>query len=49
MLRAIEINADVILKGTRVDGIYTEDPEKILQLQNLTTCPLKKFLKEELK
>ncbi|MDG1148086.1 MAG: UMP kinase [Crocinitomicaceae bacterium] len=27
-LRAIEINADVILKGTRVDGIYTEDPEK---------------------
>ncbi len=26
-LRAIEINADVILKGTRVDGIYTEDPE----------------------
>lgn len=27
-LRAIEINADVILKGTRVDGIYTADPEK---------------------
>ena len=27
VLRAIEINADVILKGTRVDGIYTEDPE----------------------
>ena len=27
-LRAIEINAEVILKGTRVDGIYTEDPEK---------------------
>ncbi len=27
-LRAIEIKADVILKGTRVDGIYTEDPEK---------------------
>src|SRR5438876_9897292 len=26
-LRAIEINADVILKGTRVDGIYTADPE----------------------
>ena len=25
-LRAIEINADVILKGTRVDGIYTADP-----------------------
>ncbi len=27
-LRAIEIGADVILKGTRVDGIYTSDPEK---------------------
>ncbi len=27
-LRGIEINADVILKGTRVDGIYTADPEK---------------------
>ncbi|HZH87375.1 MAG TPA: UMP kinase [Brumimicrobium sp.] len=27
-LRAIEINADVIIKGTRVDGIYTKDPEK---------------------
>ena len=27
-LRAIEINANVILKGTRVDGIYNEDPEK---------------------
>lgn len=28
VLRAVEINADVILKGTRVDGIYNEDPEK---------------------
>lgn len=27
-LRAVEINAEVILKGTRVDGIYTADPEK---------------------
>ena len=27
-LRGIEIEADVILKGTRVDGIYTADPEK---------------------
>jgi len=27
-LRAVEINADVILKGTRVDGIYSADPEK---------------------
>jgi len=28
VLRAIEIGADVILKGTRVDGVYSEDPEK---------------------
>ncbi|MTI21998.1 UMP kinase [Fulvivirga sp. RKSG066] len=27
-LRAIEIQADVVLKGTRVDGVYTADPEK---------------------
>jgi len=27
LLRAIEINAQVILKGTRVDGIYSADPE----------------------
>ena len=28
VLRAIEINADVILKGTRVDGVYDSDPQK---------------------
>jgi uridylate kinase len=28
VLRAIEVNAEVILKGTRVDGIYDSDPEK---------------------
>ncbi|MFY0625207.1 MAG: UMP kinase [Reichenbachiella sp.] len=27
-LRAIEMSADVVLKGTRVDGVYTADPEK---------------------
>ena len=27
-LRALEIHADVLLKGTRVDGVYTADPEK---------------------
>jgi uridylate kinase len=27
-LRAIEVGADVVLKGTRVDGVYTSDPEK---------------------
>ncbi len=29
VLRAIEIEADVIFKGTRVDGVYSEDPEKV--------------------
>jgi len=28
VLRAVEIKADVVLKGTRVDGVYTADPEK---------------------
>ena len=28
VLRGVEINADVILKGTRVDGVYSADPEK---------------------
>jgi uridylate kinase len=28
VLRGVEVNADVILKGTRVDGVYTSDPEK---------------------
>lgn len=39
VLRAIEINADAILKGTRVDGIYTEDPEKnkdAVKFENIT-------------
>jgi len=39
VLRAIEINADVILKGTRVDGIYTADPEKdkdAVKFENIT-------------
>jgi uridylate kinase len=28
VLRGVEIHADVILKGTRVDGVYDSDPEK---------------------
>ncbi|TDQ21895.1 uridylate kinase [Tenacibaculum caenipelagi] len=39
VLRAIEINADAILKGTRVDGIYTSDPEKnkdAVKYENIT-------------
>ncbi|MDD4819398.1 MAG: uridine monophosphate kinase, partial [Flavobacteriales bacterium] len=36
-LRAIEMQADVILKGTRVDGIYTADPEKDPKAEKFTT------------
>ena len=39
VLRAIEINADAILKGTRVDGIYNSDPEKnedAIKFENIT-------------
>lgn len=36
-LRAIEIKADVILKGTRVDGIYTSDPEKDISAKKFET------------
>lgn len=38
-LRAIEVEADVVLKGTRVDGVYTADPEKdpsAVKFENLT-------------
>lgn len=35
-LRAIEIEADVVLKGTRVDGVYTADPERDLTAQRFT-------------
>ena len=38
-LRAIEIEADVIIKGTRVDGIYDSDPEKnpsVIKFDNIT-------------
>ena len=39
VLRAIEVNADAILKGTRVDGIYNVDPEKdknAIKFENIT-------------
>ncbi len=48
-LRAVEIDADVILKGTRVDGIYTEDPEKTRAPRSMMRSAFKKFLKEALK
>lgn len=48
-LRAIEIGADVVLKGTRVDGIYTADPEKDPSAQRFTKISFKDVLSKGLK
>jgi uridylate kinase len=49
VLRAIEINADVILKGTRVDGIYTSDPEKDSKAIKFENITFKEVLNKDLK
>ncbi len=49
VLRAIEIEADVILKGTRVDGIYTADPEKHKDATKFDTISFQDVLKKGLK
>jgi uridylate kinase len=49
VLRAIEINADVILKGTRVDGIYTSDPEKDSKAVKFEKITFKEVLSKDLK
>ena len=49
VLRAIEIEADVILKGTRVDGIYTEDPEKNAAAIKFDTISFEEVLQKGLK
>ena len=49
VLRAIEINADVILKGTRVDGIYDEDPEKNKEAVKFESISFDEVLKKGLK
>ncbi len=48
-LRAIEINADVILKGTRVDGIYTADPEKDKSATRYDKLTFAEVISKELK
>ena len=47
-LRAIEIEADVILKGTRDDGIYTADPEKSKSATKYDTITFKEVYEKEL-
>jgi uridylate kinase len=49
VLRAIEIKANVILKGTRVDGIYTSDPEKDTKATKFDFISFEDVLKKGLK
>lgn len=48
-LRAIEMKADVILKGTRVDGVYTADPEKDPSATKYSTLTYDEALSKKLK
>ena len=48
-LRAIEIKADVILKGTRVDGIYSADPEKDKSATKFATVTFQECLTNNLR
>jgi len=48
-LRAVEVQADVILKGTRVDGVYTADPEKDPTATKYTRLSYSEALEKKLK
>jgi uridylate kinase len=48
-LRAIEMKADVILKGTRVDGIYNADPEKESNAKRFETISFQECINQNLK
>ena len=49
VLRAIEVSAEVILKGTRVDGIYNEDPEKNKEAVKFDDISFEETIKKGLK
>ena len=48
-LRAVEIGADVLLKGTRVDGVYTSDPEKDPAAQKFDKISFEEVITRRLK
>jgi uridylate kinase len=48
-LRAVEISADVLLKGTRVDGVYTADPEKVPDAKRFETVTFDEVISKRLK
>lgn len=48
-LRAVEINADVMIKGTRVDGVYTSDPEKNPDAEKFDTLTFDEAIEKNLR
>ena len=48
-LRAVEIGADVLLKGTRVDGVYTSDPEKDSNARKFESISFEDVINKRLK
>jgi uridylate kinase len=48
-LRAVEIGADVLLKGTRVDGVYTSDPEKDPKAERFDRISFEEVISKRLK
>ena len=48
-LRAVETGADVLMKGTRVDGVYTSDPEKDPEAKKFTSITFEEVIKMRLK
>jgi uridylate kinase len=49
VLRAVEIAADVLLKGTRVEGVFTSDPEKDTEAQKFDTVTFEEVISRRLK
>lgn len=48
-LRAIEINSDMIIKATKVDGVYDKDPNKFLDAQKLSEISYEKAMDDNIK
>lgn len=48
-LRAIEIGAEIILKATKVDGVYTQDPKKSKKAKKLNSISYLEFLRRKLR
>ena len=49
VLRALELDCDVLLKGTKVDGIYDKDPEKFSKVKKFTKLDYKYVINNKLR